>query len=174
MRRLVPVLALTAAALAGCSKKATTKVADPSTFTPESPAAKSTMPTSPTLGVTDDLAQMCKLVVDNVSRAPKFDYNDELLQPQDRDVLQQVATCLTTGPLKGRSVRLVGRADPRGTDEYNMGLGSRRATTVIDYLRRLGVESAQLTATTRGEIDATGADETGWREDRRVDLELVQ
>ena len=45
---------------------------------------------------------------------------------------------------------------------------------VVERLRRLGVESAQLTATTRGEIDATGADETGWREDRRVDLELVQ
>ena len=69
-------------------------------------------------------------------------------------------------------MQLVGHADPRGTDEYNLGLGTRRAETVSSYLQRLGVPPRQLEASTRGAIDATGANELGWRLDRRVDLEL--
>jgi peptidoglycan-associated lipoprotein len=87
--------------------------------------------------------------------------------------LQQVADCLTKGPLKGRSVKLVGRADPRGTDEYNLGLGSRRAESVRSYLTRLGVPAARLSPSTRGDLDASGTDETSYRRDRRVDLKLV-
>jgi peptidoglycan-associated lipoprotein len=108
----------------------------------------------------------------SADRAPKFAYNDEELLPSDRDVLQQVATCLTRGPLKGKAVQLVGRSDPRGTDEYNLGLGTRRAHSVSTYLVRLGVPSTQLATTTRGEIDAHGTDENSWQSDRRVDLEL--
>jgi peptidoglycan-associated lipoprotein len=70
-------------------------------------------------------------------------------------------------------VQLVGRTDPRGTDEYNLGLGSQRAQSVKTYLERLGVPSARLSSTTKGEIGAAGTDETGWQRDRRVDLELM-
>ena len=42
-------------------------------------------------------------------------------------MLQQIATCVTTGPLRGKTLKLVGRADPRGEVEYNMGLGEHRA-----------------------------------------------
>jgi peptidoglycan-associated lipoprotein len=69
-------------------------------------------------------------------------------------------------------VQLVGRADDRGTEEYNLGLGTRRAESVSTYLQRLGVPAHQLQPSTRGAIDATGVNESGWRTDRRVDLEL--
>jgi peptidoglycan-associated lipoprotein len=128
---------------------------------------------SPNVGVSDDLAKKCSLKFANVEQAPKFEYDDAELQPSDRDVLQQVADCLVRGPLQGRTVQLVGHADPRGTDEYNLGLGTRRAETVRSYLQRLGVPSNRLAPTTRGEIDATGMDESGWQRDRRVDLQLV-
>lgn len=105
--------------------------------------------------------------------APKFGYDEEELAPADRDLLQQVADCLTLGPLKNARVDLVGRTDPRGTDEYNLALGNRRAYSVRTYLQRLGVPPDRLSPTTRGEIDATGADESGWQTDRRVDLELA-
>jgi peptidoglycan-associated lipoprotein len=77
-----------------------------------------------------------------------------------------------TGALKGKAVSLVGRADPRGTEEYNLGLGSRRASSVSTYLERLGVGQPQLAVTTRGALDATGTDESGWQKDRRVDIML--
>jgi peptidoglycan-associated lipoprotein len=127
---------------------------------------------SPQLGVSNDLAKQCQLKFANRQEAPKFDYDQFQLLPEDRDLLEQVAQCLTQGPLKGRKVELIGRADPRGTEEYNLGLGTRRASTVGDYLRRLGVSSNQLSLTTRGDLDATGRDDSGWHQDRRVDLQL--
>jgi peptidoglycan-associated lipoprotein len=123
--------------------------------------------------VSDDIAKQCRLRFANVQEAPKFGYDEEELLPADRDMLQQVAECLTRGPLKNAKVDLVGRTDPRGTDEYNLGLGNRRAYHIRSYLQRLGVPPDRLSPTTRGETEATGNDETGWQNDRRVDLQLA-
>lgn len=137
------------------------------------PAAATVQPASPNVGVSDDLAKRCGLRFGSAEQAPKFSYDQADLLPADRDVLQQVADCLTHGPLQGKNVALIGRTDPRGTDEYNLGLGTRRAETVRTYLERLGVPAKRLAPTTRGEIDASGSDESGWQRDRRVDLELA-
>ena len=129
---------------------------------------------SPNLALSGDIVQMCNIkVAAGDTAAPTFDYNKEELHPDDRAVLDQLATCLMTGALKGRSVELIGRADPRGTSEYNLGLGSRRASSVSTYLQRLGVGQPQLGVTTRGSIDATGTDESGWAKDLRVDITLA-
>jgi peptidoglycan-associated lipoprotein len=147
----------------------------PTTPVAEAPAPKpapAPTPASPNVYVSDDLAKLCTLPLDNVQQAPKFDYDMAGLEPADRDVLEKIATCVTKGPLKGRRLALVGRADPRGTEEYNMGLGSRRAGTVSDFLERLGVTQGQLAQTTRGALDATGTDDGSWKQDRRVDIKL--
>jgi peptidoglycan-associated lipoprotein len=162
-------------AMAAChhEKKPTTTVmpAPP----PAAPAAQAApvkteaQPVSPNLSAGDDIVHQCALAVSSQD-TPKFDFNEFQLTSQDRDVLNQVATCLTTGPLKGKRLQLVGRADPRGTEEYNLGLGDRRAITVSTYLQRLGVK--QIEAKTRGALDATGTDDAGWSQDRRVDLRV--
>jgi len=136
----------------------------------ETPAA--TTAVSPNLGVSDDIAQQCNMRIANTQQAPKFGFDQFELLQSDRDVLDAIAQCVTTGPLKGKRLDLVGRADPRGTEEYNLGLGSRRAHTVGDYLSRLGVAQTQLKETTRGALDATGTNDTGWDVDRRVDVRL--
>jgi peptidoglycan-associated lipoprotein len=133
---------------------------------------KEDQPVSPSLAVSPDIATACGIQAPS-GPTPKFDYDQDDLTEPDRAVLATLATCLTTGALKGKSVLMVGRADPRGTAEYNMGLGSRRAYSVSQYLVRLGVAQPQLEVTTRGAIDATGTDEAGWREDRRVDIQLA-
>ncbi len=84
-----------------------------------------------------------------------------------------LARCLSQGALKGRGLELTGRADPRGEPEYNMSLGESRADSVRRYLHDLGVQAERLRATSRGEIDATGTDESGWAYDRRVDIDLA-
>lgn len=122
--------------------------------------------------VSDDILKACKIHVDNIARAPKFDYDDADLLPEDRDVLEQVAKCVTTGPLKGRHLSLVGHCDPRGEAEYNMILGEHRAESVHDYLAKLGVDPMALAKTSRGNLDAEGTDEESWRTDRRVDISL--
>jgi len=88
-------------------------------------------------------------------------------------VLSAIAQCLSQGALRGSNVSLTGRADARGEDEYNMTLGEARADSVRRYLHDLGVQQERLRATSRGEIDATGADEAGWARDRRVDIDLA-
>ena len=129
---------------------------------------------SPNLALSGDLVSLCGIKAASLTADPHFDYNKDALTKSDRDVLDQLATCLTTGPLKGKAVALIGRADPRGTEEYNLGLGSRRATSVGEYLSHLGVAQPQLAVTTRGALDATGTDEAGWAQDRRVDVQLKQ
>jgi peptidoglycan-associated lipoprotein len=175
-------LAFVLAALASCSKDK--KVAKPTTTqTPVAakeapPAALEKLPqdqqVSPNLALSGDIVQLCGIkVTANATASPSFDYDKEELHPEDRQVLDQLATCLMSGALKGRSVSLIGRADPRGTEEYNLGLGSRRAASVGGYLERLGVGKPQLAVTTRGALDATGTDEAGWQKDRRVDIQLA-
>jgi peptidoglycan-associated lipoprotein len=159
----------------GCHHQAAVKAPIASTAEPTPKAPPATVqqkPVSPTVSVSDDLAKQCNMKLDNVPQAPKFDFDHSELEPSDRDVLQQIATCVTSGPLAGRKLELVGRADPRGTDEYNLGLGTRRAGTVATFLERLGVRTAQLDSTTRGALDASGKDESGWHDDRRVDVKL--
>lgn len=170
-------LIILTAALAGCGSKPAPKapVAPKAAEAPavdpiEEPELKTT-PVSPSLAVSQDLATLCALKQRD-SVPPTFDYDKVELSSEDREVLQQLATCLAIGAAKDRSLGLTGRADPRGTEEYNLGLGARRAHEVALYLQRLGVPPDRLAETTRGAIDAAGTDEETWRRDRRVDLDL--
>jgi outer membrane protein OmpA-like peptidoglycan-associated protein len=67
---------------------------------------------------------------------------------------------------------LIGRADPRGGQEYNFVLGDQRAQSVAQALLSLDVDEAQIHTSSRGELDATGKTPTGWAEDRRVNIKL--
>lgn len=129
-------------------------------------------PASPTVNVSDEIAAACAIRFNDVSRAPKFDFDRSDVGQEDSDVLGQVAKCLMSGPLAGRSIALIGRADPRGTSEYNMDLGAQRASNVSNFLVGLGLDRTKLSSTSRGELDATGSDEAGWQRDRRVDIVL--
>jgi len=86
--------------------------------------------------------------------------------------LQRIADCFIAGPLKDRQMRLVGRTDPRGDEEYNYILGQRRADNVKGTLLGFGMRGERVSTTSRGENDATGIDDAGWSTDRRVDMLL--
>lgn len=129
---------------------------------------------SHTLALSNDIVQMCGIKPTPSGSSPKFAFDRADLSDDDHRVLQQLATCMRSGPLQGKSVELIGRADSRGTEEYNLALGSRRASSVSDYLQSLGVDKSFLPQTSRGALDATGTDETGWANDRRVDIMLKQ
>jgi peptidoglycan-associated lipoprotein len=182
MRRMkTPTLLLVLVVAAGCSHdkpkvaKPTPDVAEKPAPMPDKPVAAVDKDTqvSPGLAVSGDLAAMCNIKATLSTKTnPQFDYDKDELTADDRAVLDQLATCLTTGALKGKAVALIGRADPRGTEEYNLGLGSRRAASVSQYLGRLGVGDPQMSVTTRGALEATGTDEAGWKQDRRVDVQL--
>ena len=104
---------------------------------------------------------------------PTFDYDKDELTSDDRNILQQLAACMTSGKLKGKSVALVGRADPRGTEEYNLGLGSKRASSVSAFLgaaRRAAVAARRHARAARSTRPAPTS--AGYRADRRVDVQL--
>lgn len=152
----------------------------PATVPPVATVAPPTTTSAPgksekmAVNVDDDIIKACNLKFENIEDAPKFDYDQESLTQGEKTVLEAIAKCLTTGPLKGRAVDLVGRADPRGETEYNMTLGAKRARSVHTFLGGLGVASDKLRDTSRGELDAKGTDEEGWRKDRRVDVRLTK
>jgi len=171
--QLITLSAVLALATAACGKESppprTASEAQGVTTTNASTPA----PTSRENGVTmsADLRHVCG--IEDTGAAPKFDFDSSLLSASDRSELDQLATCMTTGPLAGKNVELVGRADPRGEAEYNMNLGATRAAAVKVYLDKLGIAAARLDTTSRGALDATGHDEATWAVDRRVDLRLA-
>jgi peptidoglycan-associated lipoprotein len=170
MHRIV-LLGLILPVLGACGGKAQTPPQTAiETTTTHTETDRTPTPVSNNVAVGADILRACNIEFSNPTDAPKFAYDDSKLEDADVNVLEKVATCLTSGPLKGRSVELVGRADARGTVEYNMVLGDHRADQVLKFLQQRGV--ARVKETTRGALDATGKDENGWREDRRVDLVL--
>lgn len=144
------------------------EAAQPATTTTNADARK----TDQVVNIEKDVRMICN--IDDSEKSPKFDFDSTSLSGADRDVLQQLAKCMTEGPLKGKNVQLIGRADARGEQEYNMGLGGSRAQAAKTYLTSLGVGAERLSETSRGELDATGKDEEGWRKDRRVDVKLAK
>lgn len=101
-----------------------------------------------------------------------FAFDSSHLTRFDAAPLDALATCFRTGPLAGRRMKLVGHADPRGASDYNLTLGQSRADAVAAYLQGRGLRSDAIGTTSRGAMDATGQDETGWAHDRRVDVLL--
>jgi len=126
------------------------------------------------LTVSDEIFRLCHLEVKSDQQAaPKFAFDESVLTKDDALVLDKIAVCLSTGPLAGRHVQLTGRADPRGTEEYNMSLGAKRAHGVGSYLEEHKVQGTHINETSRGSLDATGTDEATWAQDRRVDIALL-
>lgn len=175
--KMIVSLGLVLVAACGGEKKRASAPASPvPTMTSETTvysAPTETKPVAPTLSVDEEIARACNLHFDEVVKAPKFEFDRSELLPADLEVLGAIHRCLTTGPLQGRSIKLVGRADPRGAEQYNMALGARRARAVAAFLEQLGVDSSRMDETSRGELDAIGSDEASWQVDRRVDVLLV-
>ncbi|MBN2193207.1 MAG: OmpA family protein [Polyangiaceae bacterium] len=99
-----------------------------------------------------------------------FEYDSAQISRAGNALLERLADCFSTGPLKGVTMVLVGHADSRGSDEYNMVLGSRRAEAVKVALGGFGLDGDVVTTSSRGEMEATGIDTETWSRDRRVDV----
>jgi len=153
-------------------KTAASPVASTSKKVDDVPPAQAppSSPTASSIHIDDAILKACGI------EAPKahFAFDSANLQNQDTQTLEKVAKCFASGPLKGRTLKVIGHADPRGETEYNFVLGNSRADAVGGFLRSKGMDNAKIATTSRGELDATGTDEEGWARDRRVDLMLGQ
>jgi peptidoglycan-associated lipoprotein len=138
----------------------------PNTLPPQPPDS----PTASAVHISDEIATACGIKEPDAY----FAFDSAHVRQSEDQTLNKVVTCFMSGPLKGRSVKLVGHADPRGGSDYNMTLGQSRADSVTQYLVGKGMDKAKTESTSRGAMDATGADEPSWARDRRVDMMLGQ
>jgi peptidoglycan-associated lipoprotein len=166
------VAALSAAFVVGCggakptdARSATTS---PVATASAQPTGTASPPTPSTVSISGEIRQRCGIP----DADAYFAFDSAHLTTNDHTPLDLVATCFTKGPLAGRSVKLVGRADPRGTEEYNLTLGQSRADAVAMYLSGHGMARGKTLSTSRGAMDAIGSNEAGWQMDRRVDVLL--
>ena len=100
-----------------------------------------------------------------------FDFDRSELQPRARTLLAGHARYLRDHPRE--RITIEGHTDERGTREYNLALGERRAAAVRSYLQSLGVRSSQLSTVSYGEerpVDP-GHTESAWAKNRRAVLD---
>lgn len=124
-----------------------------------------------TIHISEDFTRECQLP-NAPKEAPHFEYADATLHARGANILDDVAKCLSEGPLRGRVMTIIGRTDARGSAEYNKELSRDRAQAARNYLVQRGVASANIRLIARGEQGAQGTDEETWALDRRVDFEL--
>lgn len=104
-----------------------------------------------------------------------FDFDKSDLRQDARDVLSKNAeTVLKT--LAGAKIKIEGHCDERGSAEYNMALGERRAKSVQTYLTTLGVKDDSLSIISYGKEKPAvmGSDEAAWAKNRRAEFVIVK
>jgi peptidoglycan-associated lipoprotein len=101
-----------------------------------------------------------------------FDFDKYDLRPGDREILNLNAKVLKENP--DVKIRIEGNCDERGTVEYNLALGDRRARAAMDYLVNLGVTPGRISIISYGKERCKHCfDEECWSKDRRDDFMIV-
>jgi len=153
-------------ALSACAKKAPEEVPPPppQTAAPE-PAPQ---PIGPAKGSQEDF--LASVASDRVF----FDTDKYDIDAEDQATLRSQAQWLAQNPTV--RVTIEGHCDERGTREYNLALGERRANAAKNYLASLGVDSARITTISYGKERpvALGSDEQAWAQNRRAVTITVQ
>ncbi len=103
-------------------------------------------------------------------RSVYFDYDSNLVKDEFKPLVTSHARYLSQN--RAAQMRIEGNADDRGSREYNLALGQRRAEAVKQMLQLLGAQPSQIEAVSFGEEKpkATGQDEASWAENRRADI----
>jgi peptidoglycan-associated lipoprotein len=101
-----------------------------------------------------------------------FDLNASELSAADQQALQQVAQCLLSQP--HAHITIEGDCDERGTEEYNLALGARRASNVEKYLDGLGVHRVSTVSYGKDKPVCTQDTEACWRRNRRADFDVAR
>ena len=103
-------------------------------------------------------------------RSIYFDFDQYVVKPAYRAIIEAHAKYLASHP--EASIRIEGNADDRGSREYNLSLGQKRAVAVKETVNLLGVQDKQIETISNGEEKpkATGENDASWAENRRADI----
>jgi peptidoglycan-associated lipoprotein len=102
-----------------------------------------------------------------------FDYDSDAIGGAGRSSLDQKLAILQAN--SGVRLRIAGHADERGSDEYNLALGQRRAASAKRYLTQRGIADSRIEIISYGEERpaASGSDESAWAQNRRDEFEII-
>jgi peptidoglycan-associated lipoprotein len=167
------VLSCVAALLAGCSSTPLPPAAPApvATAAPAPAPAPAPMPAAESKVASVMLpAHLDPKSLISTDRSVYFDYDVYSIKAQYTPLIERQGKYLAANP--SLAIKVEGNADERGSSEYNLALGQKRAEAVSAALKIYGAKAGQLEAVSWGKEKpkATGHDEAAWAENRRVDL----
>lgn len=164
-------------ALAGCASKTTPAQDAETVINPPATATTDVSQQPKPLGVESQPVQSGPVAdlqaVAGLQRI-HFAYNQFTLEDQARATLEQNATYLRNNP--GLKVVIEGHCDERGSDEFNLALGERRAVAARNYLVSLGIAAERLSIISYGEEQplVAAANEDAWAKNRRAEFKVAR
>jgi peptidoglycan-associated lipoprotein len=168
-RSAIPIASSLVLMLAACASQQTTESAP----TAAQPTASAPAPQAQAAPVAPGAMAMNPLHDPNsilAKRSVYYDFDKSVIKPEFRPMIEAHAGYLREHPQA--TVRVEGNCDERGSREYNLALGQRRADSVRKMLRLLGVAEQRVETTSWGEEKprAAGHDEAAWAQNRRSDV----
>ena len=174
MKHIALILAVAGLA-AGCASQdarqdppVTDRSATPTTPSTTTPSTGSTTrPTQPSTVSGDPLRDPSNILS---KRSVYFDFDSNAVKDEYRGLVQAHARYLTDK--RDARIKIEGNCDERGSREYNLALGQRRAESVKRVMTVLGVQEGRIETVSFGEEKpaATGHDEQAWAQNRRADI----
>lgn len=170
-RKICAILAFLVAAMMligpGCGPKPDTVPSEPVVTEPETPTEPIT---EPEIGPEPEVVRL----TEDQFQIAYFDLDKYNLRGDARSALEANARLLKDNP--NVNVLIEGHCDERGTVEYNLALGEKRARTAMDYLVSLGVEGGRLETISYGKERpvALGHNESSWSKNRRAEFGITE
>jgi peptidoglycan-associated lipoprotein len=171
------VVAIFLGGLTGCAKKQVTKESSeqPQAMTKQEPAEVKQEEQKPALAPPEEAAKPAAEGEQKIAPAEEakqlediyFDFDKYELRPEDRKILDDHAAWLSKNT--DTQIRIEGNCDERGTAEYNMALGQRRASEAMNYLVNMGIGKERISTVSYGKerpLDP-GHNEEAWAKNRR-------
>lgn len=176
------VLSLVALMAAGCSKEEVVKKDEPVV---QEQTVKQQEPAKPAEPVKQAEPAKVEAKQEDASAAKAseavaletvyFDFDKSDLRQDARDTLSKNAEALLK-KVADAKIKIEGHCDERGSDEYNLALGDRRAKSVAKYLTTLGVKADRISTVSYGKEKPAvqGHDEAAWSKNRRAEFVIVK
>jgi peptidoglycan-associated lipoprotein len=151
------------ALLAACASEPEEFSATPSAGSPAGSGSSGNLAALPAQDPTSQ-----EWLIENVGDRVFFEFDQSDLSPQSQETVEKLVAWMQSYP--DVTLTLEGHADERGTREYNLALGDRRANAVRRYMEALGMDGARLSVISYGneQPEVVGSNELAWSRNRRA------
>ncbi len=174
-RTLVVALLGLATTATACHKQAPVVTPTPQQETAAPAPAPRAAPvtTAPAATNAESAASITARMTASLAAMIHFDYDLAVIKDDDRTTLDMKVAILKKNP--NAKVRITGHCDERGSDDYNITLGMKRATAAKEYMVRLGIDASRIDVSSLGRekpLDPS-SNETAWAMNRRDEFEVT-